>query len=119
MSPPTRLSQEKRYDPVGWVFEPPPADSSPTVSAEEAVRVAWLEAGEPAKSVQPIFALLPAGGTFETSKLVWLVVFPDVRVESHGQSASPSCHVLDWNVVVDARAGKFISAFGFSREPAE
>ncbi len=113
ISPATRLAETKNYELAGWVLEPPPADATPKITAEDAVREAWVKGAEGgSRTAEPVFALLPKGGTIERDTLVWLVRFPDVCVPLLGADEPPYCQVMDWNVLVDSQTGRFITAFG-------
>jgi hypothetical protein len=112
MASPAPLASTEVHEAFAVTLEPPPADASPSVSAEQADGVAWGErAPGTADSGQTLLASLTDENRHQGT-LVWLVRYEGACVPNLGPDPAKSpCVGSEWNVLVDATTGVFIAAF--------
>lgn len=127
--PALSLTSTESHPGVGWTLAPPPPDAPP-IDAAGAVRLAWFQHPLAATSLQPIHALLPAGGSIEADTPVWVVRYAGSCVPLFGPPqggfadrgppapkaapATEGCAGSEWNVILDAATGRLIVAFSDS-----
>jgi hypothetical protein len=118
--PATTLTAPLDYPDSGISLEPP---GSQTASFSAADAIAWSSdhEGLPAVSVQPILALLPAGGSIQKDMLVWELRYSGACIPAFGPvggSGQEDQCGQEWDVLVDANTGTFIDAFSVEPLPA-
>jgi hypothetical protein len=116
-SPPPQLSAEdwlvpQNYPTLGITLGPPAPGTSPRMTAQEAVAVAWGDVPSSSTSAAPFFA------TYSSTAIdllpVWVVEFKGVCVPNDGppgNSGPPCFPTTDWNVVIDDLTGELVVAF--------
>lgn len=113
ISPEEQLEHPLDHAAEGWVFGPA-VDSPPTISAAEAVALAWYTDGLPAKEATPVYATVPRDLPDGSDRPVWIVEFMGACVPIFGRmtgGARPSCAGTQLNVIVDASDGSILAAF--------
>ena len=117
-TPGQRLEAPRAYPKIGIRFDPPADNQQASISADDAVALAWKEAVGPAGRAEPVLAKLGldavSGG--RRGAAVWVVSFPDMCIQPHGpygphQWPAGECPQRGWVVVLDAQTGAYLTSF--------
>jgi hypothetical protein len=113
VQPPAPLQAATDYDTSGFQLLPPPAEAKPNIDGYEAADIAWQEQGYGGDVQQPTLALIPAGGTFSSDTLAWLIIYPGAcslpvgAIGSEGTEGQ-DCLVQPGYTLIDAQTGEFL-----------